>query len=159
MLDALLLRCERNATDCAASTEAVPSEGPTLADRLAAACIAEYQMRCRAHHEGWRGQSVVAGFVLQNGKRLQVVALGVGTKFMAPSVALADADSELLHDSHAEVLARRALRRYYKPSSNPIRLRILIGIAIHTASTLTLTLIGIAIHTASSPQSPIPHVH
>jgi len=41
----------------------------------------------------------------------EIVSLGVGTKFMAPAVVLADEADELIHDSHAEVIARRSLQR------------------------------------------------
>lgn len=44
---------------------------------------------------------------------LKVVALGVGTKFLAPSVAVDDSTTgACVRDSHAEILARRSLLRW-----------------------------------------------
>jgi hypothetical protein len=44
---------------------------------------------------------------------LKVVALGVGTKFLAPAVAADDSTTgACVRDSHAEVLARRSLLRW-----------------------------------------------
>ena len=44
---------------------------------------------------------------------LTVVALGVGTKFLAPTVATDDSTTgACVRDSHAEVLARRSLLRW-----------------------------------------------
>ena len=48
-----------------------------------------------------------------NTDALTVVALGVGTKFLAPTIATADsADGKCIRDSHGEVLARRSLLRW-----------------------------------------------
>ena len=49
----------------------------------------------------------------QQAGELTVVALGVGTKFLAPTVAADDsARGACVRDSHAEVLARRSLLRW-----------------------------------------------
>ena len=107
LLDQLITRHEPVATD-----------EPEEADRVAALCIAAYRANCRSHAVGWRGQTVVAGFVLSRpgphggSRQYTCVSLGVGTKFMAPSVARQDPSRELVHDSHAEVLARRGLQRF-----------------------------------------------
>ena len=80
------------------------------------------------HAAAWRGQVVLACFVLEQKREgttpaleggghqagnLKVVALGVGTKFLAPTVAADDSTSgACVRDSHAEVLARRSLLRW-----------------------------------------------
>ena len=53
-----------------------------------------------------------AASVASKGDELTVVSLGVGTKFLAPEVGLADSDGACVRDSHAEVLARRSLLRW-----------------------------------------------
>lgn len=44
--------------------------------------------------------------------RIQVVAIGAGTKFMPQDAIDADTSGECIHDGHAEVLARRAFLRF-----------------------------------------------
>ena len=109
LLEHMIQRCQ---------TVYAPCEEPSEADTVAALCIAEYQARCGAHAAGCQGQTVVAGFVLSCPSppgyppSYTVLSLGVGTKFMPPSVAQRDTTRELVHDSHAEVLARRGLQRF-----------------------------------------------
>ena len=89
LLDQLITRHEPVATD-----------EPEEADRVAALCIAAYRANCGSHAVGWRGQTVVAGFVLSRpgphggSRQYTCVSLGVGTKFMAPSVARQDPSRE-----------------------------------------------------------------
>ena len=105
-------------------------------DRVAASAAAAYRHRCPGHAANTRGAAVIAAIVAYDetaDKRLapgpmarssstiwgdlRVLSLGVGTKFMPPPVAevAARAGTErweaVVHDSHAEVLARRALLR------------------------------------------------
>ena len=101
-----------------------------FADRVAAHAAATYRHRCPEHFSATRGAAVVAAVVAHETARgaergtpggddaMVVVALGVGTKFMPAPVAAAaaaggdDAWAKVVHDSHAEVLARRALLRF-----------------------------------------------
>ena len=100
-----------------------------FADRVAAHATVTYRHRCPEHHAATRGAAVVAAVVAHEAARgadpgtpggddaLVTVAMGVGTKFMPGPVAAAaaaggdDAWAKVVHDSHAEVLARRALLR------------------------------------------------
>ena len=102
------------------SAAAVPDEALGLPDRVAAASLVTYRSRCADHAAAYSGQSVLAAFVLERpptdltaASTLEVLSLGVGTKFLAPAVAVAAApDGGCVRDSHAEVLARRALLRW-----------------------------------------------
>ena len=63
-----------------------------------------------------RGQTVLAAVVARDARRdplLRVVALGSGTKFLRAADVDADANvGERVRDCHAEVLARRAFKRF-----------------------------------------------
>ena len=101
-----------------------------FADRVAAYVTTTYRRRCPEHFAATRGAAVIAAVVAHETSRgfdsetpggedfLFVVALGVGTKFMPGPVAAAaaaggdDAWEKVVHDSHAEVLARRAFCRF-----------------------------------------------
>ena len=57
--------------------------------------------------------TVLAGITLvRPGAPAEVVALGTGTKCLTVSQVAADAQGECVHDAHAEVCARRALRAF-----------------------------------------------
>lgn len=101
-----------------------------FADRVAAYVTTTYRRRCPEHFAATRGAAVIAAVVAHETSRgfdsetpggedfLFVVSLGVGTKFMPGPVAAAaaaggdDAWEKVVHDSHAEVLARRAFCRF-----------------------------------------------
>jgi tRNA-specific adenosine deaminase 1 len=57
-----------------------------------------------------RERTVLAGFVLQEGEDVRVVALGMGTKCVGR--ARMSVDGDVVNDAHAEVVARKALLRY-----------------------------------------------
>ena len=108
-----------------------PADSCSLANRIAARVGAEYRARCSTHYKSTRGTAVVAGIVARDATLpaphdLIVLSLGVGTKFIPPGVATAialqsqsdgmdgvaiNAWDAHVHDSHAEVLARRGLLR------------------------------------------------
>ena len=98
-----------------------------LANRIAAHVGAHYRARCGSHFAATRGTAVIAGIVafdasIEGPDNLVILSLGVGTKFIPPGVAaslgrcasthevLTSWDNHV-HDSHAEVLARRGLLR------------------------------------------------
>ncbi|CUA76839.1 tRNA-specific adenosine deaminase 1 [Rhizoctonia solani] len=84
-------------------------------DRVARACIDEYTRHPKftpaVRSNGLRQFTVLAGVVLYDraSERLECVSLGTGAKCL-PSAKLPKS-GEALHDSHAEVLARRAAVR------------------------------------------------
>lgn len=101
-------------------------DGATLADCVARLAIAGFRQRCPRGYGGVAGSSggrtVVAAFVEEDPQgRLRLVALGSGTRFMNAAVVAAEAEagpsnrgrrpSPVVKDSHAEMLARRALIR------------------------------------------------
>jgi len=106
-----------------------------FADRVAELAITEYLVRAGEHAIGVRGQCVLAAILVHDAsvsrdapcacaaappvppvpprQSLRVVAFGVGTKFMPRDAARADGRRrKRVRDSHAEVLARRAFRKY-----------------------------------------------
>ena len=100
-----------------------------FANRVAAAAAAAYRRWFPDHAANTRGAAVIAAIVAHErdasspfdapgrGDRLRVLSLGSGTKFMPREVAAAAAagvrggGESVVHDSHAEVLARRAFLR------------------------------------------------
>ena len=54
--------------------------------------------------------TILAGFVLHNAKTAKVISLGSGSKCLPKTRLTKNGDA--LHDSHAEVLARRGLVRW-----------------------------------------------
>eukprot|EP00929_Paragymnodinium_shiwhaense_P059802 TRINITY_DN29925_c0_g1_i1.p1 TRINITY_DN29925_c0_g1~~TRINITY_DN29925_c0_g1_i1.p1 ORF type:complete len:496 (+),score=14.55 TRINITY_DN29925_c0_g1_i1:37-1488(+) len=92
-----------------------------LANEIAAVCVAEYEKR---RPKTWQHrQTVLAAIVArreattldpeaslhQGDPYLQVLAFGVGTKFIGPPAVV---DRDTVRDMHAEVLARRGFLRY-----------------------------------------------
>lgn len=64
-------------------------------------------------HTGYKAHKVIAGIVMTNGMSLEnakVVAIATGTKCI-PNVN-EDEDGTIVHDMHAEVLARRSFVRF-----------------------------------------------
>ncbi|EKX38979.1 hypothetical protein GUITHDRAFT_165055, partial [Guillardia theta CCMP2712] len=91
----------------------------SFADRVARASIQEYlrvtnKTRWESSMQTVTAQMVLAAFLLHDSKddSLLVVSLGTGTKIAAREYVLEDAEGRVVRDSHAEVLARRALQRY-----------------------------------------------
>ena len=90
-----------------------------FADLVAQASIAAYERVVPPSLRSSLGaqQTVLAAFLVLNDcgigeDRLTVVSLGVGTKYMKAADIDADKCGKRVHDSHAEVLARRALVRF-----------------------------------------------
>eukprot|EP00941_MAST-03F_sp_MAST-3F-sp1_P005839 g5839.t1 len=84
-----------------------------FADRVASASIECF----REHYRTQETQTVVSTFLIRRelddgSVTLKVVALGVGTKFLSRETITEDVEGKLVHDCHAEILARRALLRY-----------------------------------------------
>ena len=80
-----------------------------LADRIARISID----KCReVFPEVCSGQTVVASIILQDSRDLlEVVSLGIGTKFMQLG-NISGSSFEKIKDCHAEILARRAFNRF-----------------------------------------------
>nr|XP_039273784.1 tRNA-specific adenosine deaminase 1-like isoform X1 [Styela clava] len=84
-----------------------------MCNLIAEKCLAQYQSLPKkgkpAVGKEW---TVLSGIVEEdvNAKTFKVVALGTGTKCIGPSKMRND--GRILHDSHAEVIARRAFMRY-----------------------------------------------
>ena len=55
--------------------------------------------------------TVLSGIVLQHGPDLSLLSLATGTKCLSGSGRLSAPPGALVHDSHAEVLARRAITK------------------------------------------------
>lgn len=86
-----------------------------FADRVASCVLAAYRREggmFDAERREARRQTVVAGICVLDTScepaSLECVAWGCGTKFLRPEAVEADVTGELVRDSHAEVLARRA---------------------------------------------------
>jgi Ran GTPase-activating protein (RanGAP) involved in mRNA processing and transport len=118
-------RAEYEAVEASKSHE---PDSSYLANRIAARVVAEYKARCSAHAAAMRGTAVIAGIVARDSsldapRDITVLSLGVGTKFIPPGVASTLSNQRSseepitlwdvhVHDSHAEVLARRGFLRF-----------------------------------------------
>jgi double-stranded RNA-specific adenosine deaminase len=89
-----------------------------FADRIAQLSVDHYHMVVPESFRHEQKQTCVATIVAHHGltKELRVIAMGVGTKFLSNSLLAGESASsqygDRVRDCHAEVLARRALRRY-----------------------------------------------
>ena len=82
-----------------------------LASRLGVVSARIYQKMCPDHCSSFRGDIVLSSIVAEHlpTNKLAVVAFAVGTKYLSPSIAQSDKRrGEIVRDSHAEVLTRRA---------------------------------------------------
>ncbi|KAI0637911.1 hypothetical protein C8Q77DRAFT_1048613 [Trametes polyzona] len=80
----------------------------TVARRIARACVHFLQLNFKPPD----GQfTILAGFVLRSPEQLKVISLGTGSKCLPASRLPRGGDA--LHDSHAEVLARRGAIRWF----------------------------------------------
>lgn len=104
------------------SAEADRKATCAFADRVACLSIAQYRAACPMELQEAYKQTVLAAFLIEDRlENLQVVALGVGTKTASRQKTFADSsrhpgsvDSRMrLIDCHAEVLAHRALKRFF----------------------------------------------
>ena len=87
-----------------------------FADRVAQCAIEAFDRLCAAAGVEYR-QTVCAAIVAVDrragGAKFSVVALGVGTKFLRAAQISADGGAgRVVRDCHAEVLARRAFKRF-----------------------------------------------
>lgn len=92
-----------------------------FADAIASTTLEHYRACCPPDLLLAKKQTVVAAFVVaevnegsleQNGPKLSVVALGMGTKFLSTAACGADTGGTCVRDMHAEVIARRGFLRY-----------------------------------------------
>ena len=85
-----------------------------FADRVASLVISTFHANCPQDLLSSYRQTVLAGFVLENCRRgtLHVVAIGVGTKYLCQRLIQEDKQGVRVRDSHAEILAKRALQRF-----------------------------------------------
>ncbi|KAL1522002.1 hypothetical protein AB1Y20_021647 [Prymnesium parvum] len=86
-----------------------------FADRVARCAVSEFERLRHSAALEYR-QTVLAAIVVQwrtaGGARLCVASIGCGTKFLRRAQIEADVAGACVRDCHAEVLARRAFRRY-----------------------------------------------
>lgn len=106
---------------CAATA---PEDGQTLAERIVAEAEAAYRRLPRkGKPAAGREWSVVAAFVAgrADGRGLRTVALATGNKCVGGRAARAATAGDVVLDGHAEVLARRALRRLLLDDARRLR--------------------------------------
>ena len=85
----------------------------SLHDRVAAAVHTQYSLLGPTAKPQTGEWTVLAGIVLSRPTgSLDVVALATGTKCLSIDAIAADVHGEAIHDSHAEVSARRAVLLY-----------------------------------------------
>jgi len=85
-----------------------------FADTVARLSIDLYKKVCPEEVVESTAQTVIASFVLVINDKATVVAFGSGTKFMRSEQVEQDRSiGHKVHDSHAEILARRALLRVF----------------------------------------------
>ncbi|RZF37820.1 hypothetical protein LSTR_LSTR007182 [Laodelphax striatellus] len=93
-----------------------------FANKIAALCFDKYASLSKngkpVKDKEW---TLLAGFVVENNNHFEVVSLATGTKCIGRSFMTAD--GTVLNDSHAEVLARRCLLRYFYHQLHKIKKR------------------------------------
>ena len=83
-------------------------------DEVAQAVHAQYARLSKTGKPQEGQWTIVAGIVMsRTNAEPRVVALGTGTKCLTAPQVTADHAGECLHDCHAEVIARRALRHFF----------------------------------------------
>lgn len=136
---------------CAATT--TPPEGKTLAEKVLKEAEDAYRRLPRkGKPEAGREWSVAAAFVAgcADGTGLHTVALATGNKCVGGSAARAAHGGDVVLDGHAEVLARRALRRLLLDDARRLRAGEDTGVLLEWAD---------AEHTALRPRPDASTLH
>ncbi|CAF1065162.1 unnamed protein product [Adineta steineri] len=89
-------------------------EKDDLAERIALSCYNQFNLLSSRGKPSSNEWTHLAGFVsVKDDNTIQVLSIGTGTKCLGGDKDERGTQGCLLHDSHAEVIARRALMRFF----------------------------------------------
>lgn len=89
-----------------------PKEENDLSERIAKLCLDKFSSLPKQGKPVSGKWTVLSGVVLETSSSLSVISLATGTKCLSGCVRLGHPAGALVHDSHAEVLARRGAIRW-----------------------------------------------
>ena len=103
----------RGYTDERYEAEQEMEEGPTLHDHIDGIAHSLHTRLELALGSPQPGRKVIACFIMEDAstKQLEVISFGSGTRTVSGDVI--DRNGEVVNDSHAEIIARRGLKRFF----------------------------------------------